>query len=170
MVKRWIENDVESAMAVRRGVFLTGARQSGKTTLATMLKLANAKKLTLDNAGVRVAAQTDPITFVERKAGQTMVIDEVQKAPGLLGVEVKAGALVGEDDFKHMKWFAKNLAKTPFTGIVLYAGKDNPAVWQGISCRADIVPRLTSTQFANVMPLARGVTISFCEANFSWWI
>ena len=27
-------------------------------------------------------------------------------------------------DFKHMKWFAKNLAKTPFTGIVLYAGKE----------------------------------------------
>ena len=59
MVKRRIENDVKSAMAARRGVFLTGARQSGKTTLASMLKFANAKRLTLDNAGVRVAAQTD---------------------------------------------------------------------------------------------------------------
>ena len=84
MVKRWIASDVKSAMAARRGVFLTGARQSGKTTLASMLKFANAKRLTLDNAGVRVAAQTDPITFVERKVDQTMVIDEVQKAPGLL--------------------------------------------------------------------------------------
>ena len=84
MVKRWIENDVKSAMAARRGVFLTGARQSGKTTLASMLKFANVKRLTLDNAGVCVSAQTDPITFVERRADQTMVIDEVQKAPGLL--------------------------------------------------------------------------------------
>ena len=47
MVKRWIENDVKSAMAARRGVFLTGARQSGKTTLASMLKFANVKRLTL---------------------------------------------------------------------------------------------------------------------------
>ena len=84
MVRRWIENDVKSAMAARRGVFLTGARQSGKTTLASMLTFTNAKRLTLDNEGVRAAAQTDPITFVERKTGQTLVIDEVQKAPGLL--------------------------------------------------------------------------------------
>ena len=42
----------------------------------------------------------------------------------LLGVEVKAGALVGEDDFRHLKWFARNLARVPFTGIVLYVGKE----------------------------------------------
>lgn len=82
MVKRWMEDDVKLAMAARRGVLLTGARQSGKTTLASMLKFANAKRLTLDNAGVRVAAQTDPITFVERKVDQTLVIDEVQRCAG----------------------------------------------------------------------------------------
>ena len=40
-----------------------------------------------------------------------------------LGVEVKAGT-VSQDDFAHLKWFAANLAKIPFTGIVLYSGKD----------------------------------------------
>ena len=41
----------------------------------------------------------------------------------VLGVEVKSGS-VSQGDFKHLKWFAANLAKGPFTGIVLYSGKD----------------------------------------------
>ena len=41
----------------------------------------------------------------------------------LLGVEVKAGAAIGPADFKHLKWFARNLAKGEFTGIVLYSGE-----------------------------------------------
>ena len=41
----------------------------------------------------------------------------------MLGVEVKAGA-VSQEDFKHLKWFATNLAPNRFIGIVLYSGKD----------------------------------------------
>ena len=41
----------------------------------------------------------------------------------LLGIEVKAGN-VSQSDFSHLKWFAANLAKRPFTGIVFYSGKD----------------------------------------------
>lgn len=43
------------------------------------------------------------------------------EAGELLGVEVKAGS-VSSDDFKHLKWFGSHLAKSPFTGIVLYSG------------------------------------------------
>jgi len=44
---------------------------------------------------------------------------------GLIGVEVKAGLTVRSDDFKHMKWFAKNLVQgKSFHGIVLYSGTD----------------------------------------------
>ena len=42
----------------------------------------------------------------------------------LLGLEVKAGGRVGKEDFKHLRWFADNLTKARFTGIVLYAGED----------------------------------------------
>ena len=42
----------------------------------------------------------------------------------MLGIEVKSGGRVSKDDFKHLKWFAANLAKNRFTGIVLYAGHD----------------------------------------------
>ena len=48
----------------------------------------------------------------------------VQRDDGaLLGIEVKAGA-ASSSDFKHLKWFAQNIAKGPFTGIVLHSGKD----------------------------------------------
>ena len=49
--------------------------------------------------------------IVDRKDGAT------------LGIEVKAGSSLGDGDFKHLKWFAKNLAKGEFTGIVLYSGE-----------------------------------------------
>ena len=55
MIERWQTSRLSAMMKVRRGVNLTGARQSGKTTLAEMV-------------------------------------------------------------------FAENIAKTPFTGIVLYSG------------------------------------------------
>lgn len=49
----------------------------------------------------------------------------VERSDGaMLGIEVKSGSSFGKDDFKHLKWFAKNLAKGEFTGIVLYAGPD----------------------------------------------
>jgi len=67
----------------------------------------------------------------------------VEAADGaLLGVEVKAGSDVGEDDFKHLKWFRDNLAKDKsFTGIVVYTGettlpfgKNLAAVPMGVIC------------------------------------
>ncbi|MFH1157275.1 MAG: DUF4143 domain-containing protein [Pseudomonadota bacterium] len=42
----------------------------------------------------------------------------------LLGIEVKSGATVKGRDFRHLRWFAGNFAKSrPFTGVVLYAGE-----------------------------------------------
>ena len=47
----------------------------------------------------------------------------VERSDGaMLGIEVKAGSSFSAADFKHLKWFAKNLAKGEFTGIVLYSG------------------------------------------------
>jgi len=42
----------------------------------------------------------------------------------LLGLEVKASSTIMSNDFRHLKWFSKNLAeKRPFIGIVLYTGE-----------------------------------------------
>ena len=48
----------------------------------------------------------------------------IERSDGaMLGIEVKSGSSFGAEDFKHLKWFAKNLAKGEFTGIVLYSGE-----------------------------------------------
>lgn len=39
-----------------------------------------------------------------------------------LGIEIKAAESINTDDFKHLKWFSKQV--DDFRGIVLYAGKD----------------------------------------------
>ncbi len=39
----------------------------------------------------------------------------------LLGIEVKAGSAVAKEDFRHMRWFQKNLKKNQtLVGIILY--------------------------------------------------
>lgn len=84
MIERWMLKDVASAMTVRRGVNLTGARQVGKSTLTEMLNLPQAKRFTFDDKFVRAAAQSDPYGFVKHGEGQCLVIDEVQKVADVL--------------------------------------------------------------------------------------
>ena len=52
-------------------------------------------------------------------------IDFIVERPdgAMLGIEVKSGSSFGAEEFKHLKWFANNLAKGDFTGIVLYSGE-----------------------------------------------
>lgn len=64
-----------------------GARQVGKSTLATMLVESTqrpARYLTLDDDVLRVAAQNDPQAFVNQLLDGLLVIDEIQRAPELL--------------------------------------------------------------------------------------
>ena len=84
MIRRWIENDLMEALNARRGVHLTGARQSGKTTLVKMLELPGSRRLSLDNDTQLDAARMSPADFVDRGGLKTLVIDEIQKAPELL--------------------------------------------------------------------------------------
>ena len=65
-------------------VFLHGARQTGKSTLvqAVAETRRNSSYLTLDDAGTLAAATSDPAGFIAGFDGP-LVIDEVQKAPGL---------------------------------------------------------------------------------------
>lgn len=84
MIPRWMQKRVEEALRTRRGVHLTGARQTGKTTLAGVVETKAMRRYTMDNAMSREAARDDPQGFVARKPGETLVVDEVQKVPELL--------------------------------------------------------------------------------------
>ena len=90
MIRRWQENLLRQGLSDRRGVYLTGARQCGKSTLAEFVAGGQMRHLTLDEAIYLKAAKDDPMTFVDRRDGRTLVIDEVQKAPELLNaIKVK---------------------------------------------------------------------------------
>ena len=50
----------------------------------------------------------------------------------MLGIEVKSGSSFSAEDFKHLKWFAANLAgERQFTGIVLYSGEQTLRFGEG---------------------------------------
>lgn len=78
---RFLVPRIEEALADTPVVLIGGPRQSGKTTLARQLA-ADRAFLTLDNEPTLLAAQADPVGLV--RSHDAMVIDEIQRAPGLL--------------------------------------------------------------------------------------
>lgn len=81
----WIERQVESLLlqraATRPVVVLTGARQTGKTSLVRRL-FPSHSFVTLDLPSEAEQAESDPGSFLARHP-PPVVIDEVQYAPGL---------------------------------------------------------------------------------------
>ena len=68
-----------------RVVYLTGPRQSGKTTLArAVAREVGMRYLTLDDPATQAAAAYDPHGFVRSLGGQPVVLDEFQQVPDLI--------------------------------------------------------------------------------------
>jgi len=91
LLKRNSEPELRAALEDTPVVVLTGARQTGKSTLAKAVRGPNfkAQYVTLDDLATRSAALSDPEGFI---AGQPtpLVIDEVQHAPLLFPAIKKA--------------------------------------------------------------------------------
>lgn len=79
---RNIQPRLLAALADTPVVLLSGPRQSGKTTLVRQLSGAGRRYLTLDDEVTLLAAKQDPVGFV--RSIDCAVIDEIQRAPGLL--------------------------------------------------------------------------------------
>ncbi len=90
MHQRNITQYLKNALADTPVVLLTGARQTGKTTLARDLAFAPeafpGRYVTLDDLEVLSAAKADPAGFLATLAtsGEPVIVDEVQHAPELL--------------------------------------------------------------------------------------
>lgn len=83
ILPRHAHRALADALADTRVVLVTGARQSGKSTLVWQLTRDREATLrNLDNAETRKAAQFDPTSFV--RVPDLLVIDEIQRAPELL--------------------------------------------------------------------------------------
>ncbi len=82
-VARHAERPVRAALADTRIVAIVGPRQSGKTTLARRIAAADGRPfITLDDDQFRRFARNDPAGFM--RAQPAAVIDEIQRAPGLI--------------------------------------------------------------------------------------
>ena len=82
--KRWQVESTQKALKNRRVVAISGARQTGKTTLTMQVAGGHGVFRSLDNSALLRAANDDPNEFVKNSARGTMVIDEIQKAPQLI--------------------------------------------------------------------------------------
>lgn len=77
---RWLTRQLQAALKALPVVVLTGARQTGKTTLAQALPQKRTF-LSLDDLGILGQAQADPDSLL---ASRPVTLDEVQRAPELL--------------------------------------------------------------------------------------
>src|SRR6266404_2454646 len=77
---RWFVRNLESALQVLPVTVVTGARQTGKTTLVKTLGPSRAY-FTLDDLGVLDQAERHPETLL---ASSPVTLDEVQRAPQFL--------------------------------------------------------------------------------------
>ncbi|MCL2804771.1 MAG: ATP-binding protein [Treponema sp.] len=80
---RWQAESIKNALKKRRVVVLTGARQTGKTTLLNQVLEKDSIFMSLDDNNTLTSALSDPKGFIKHSDG-TMFIDEVQKAPNLI--------------------------------------------------------------------------------------
>ncbi|WP_246267422.1 ATP-binding protein [Nonomuraea typhae] len=84
MFPRRAQTMVLDALSDTRVVVVNGARQVGKSTLASLIadETDNARRLYLDDPAVLSAAEEDPVAFVHHDG--LLLIDEIQRAPRLL--------------------------------------------------------------------------------------
>ncbi len=85
MYPRHLHPLVRDMLREFRIVYLTGPRQSGKTTLARAVAAeVGMRYLTLDDPAIQAAAAHDAHGFVRSLRGQPVVLDEFQHVPGLV--------------------------------------------------------------------------------------
>ena len=85
MYPRHLHPLVRDMLGEFRIVYLTGPRQSGKTTLARSVAAeVGLRYLTLDDPATQAAAASDPHGFVRSLGNQPVVLDEFQHVPELV--------------------------------------------------------------------------------------
>lgn len=77
---RWFEKNIQTALRVMPVTVLTGARQTGKTTLSQAIEPKRAY-FTLDDVGVLDQAERNPDSLLTTRP---VILDEVQRASQIL--------------------------------------------------------------------------------------
>ncbi len=80
MLKRFIQNRLQTALEISPAVLLSGARQIGKSTLSLSLY---ENYLTFDDGDLKLQVKENPKGFL-KYIDKPICLDEIQKAPNLL--------------------------------------------------------------------------------------
>jgi len=99
-IARILQHKIEDALKTRPVTLLTGARQTGKTSLLKNT-VNNAEYVTLDNLLAAAGAEENPSEFLGQFNGR-VIIDEIQYAPSLFR-EIKL--FIDRDRNNYGKWF-----------------------------------------------------------------
>lgn len=106
---------VEEALVDTRIVVVQGARQVGKSTLAAEITRGLGGRLvTLDDDVTRMAAATDPHSFVRQCPDGLLTIDEVQRVPELV-LALKATVDADQRPGRYLLTGSANLLQLPAT-------------------------------------------------------
>lgn len=81
MIQRHLSSKINALLEKYPIVSITGPRQSGKTTLAKMIR-PDYRYVSLENLSIRQFAQSDPQGFLTQYQGG-VILDEVQYVPEL---------------------------------------------------------------------------------------
>jgi predicted AAA+ superfamily ATPase len=146
---RWFSSNLQSALRVLPVTVLTGARQTGKTTLTQALEPARAY-FTLDDVGILDQAERNPDSLLSTRP---VILDEVQRAPQILlavkrAVDTSRRAgdfiLTGSANLLLMKQVAETLAGR---AIYLDLPPFCPAEWQERKGALSPLDRLFASDF-----------------------
>lgn len=132
MISRTAEQTIRSLLQGFPIVTITGPRQSGKTTLAKAIFSAK-PYVSLEDPDVRLAAQDDPRSFLERFPDGA-VVDEVQRCPEILSyLQTRVDAdgrmglfiLTGSQQFGLMSGISQSLAgRTAFVELLPFSSDE----------------------------------------------
>lgn len=161
MRPRFAQRLVEETLKDTPITVIQGARQVGKSTLARMVADREAQVVSLDGAANYNAARADPDAFV-RQTDRLLVIDEVQRVPGLIRA-MKDAVEADRRPGRFLITGSANLLEIPGTEESL-AGRAETIVLYGLSQgeltrhREDFTDRLLAGNERSLRP--RGATLT----------
>ena len=119
MIPRWALNSLLSVLKEQRIAVVVGPRQCGKTTLVENAHITNSEFISLDIDSNLQSARQDPNFFIAQHRDHCLIIDEIQKAPSLIG-EIKYAVdhderpgqfvLTGSSDYRKLPHANESLA------------------------------------------------------------
>lgn len=151
MLPRTIRNFALEALEDSPVTLINGARQTGKSTLAQMLR-PNRNYLTLDDPAVLAAALTDPFGFIAGQTGK-VCLDEIQRAPGLF-LAIKAAVDKNRTAGRFLLSGSANVLLLPEMADSLAGRMEIIELWPLAQTEInnqefDLIERLYSGDFAN---------------------